>query len=199
MFYYVRGTLAVLTNDCAVIDCGGVGYKLTISAVTSGKIAPLLDKEALLYTHLAVREDAVDLFGFSGEEELGLFRMLISVSGIGPKGAMAILSTFAPDSLRSLIYSGDAKSLSRAPGIGIKTAQRIIVDLKDKLGSGNWSEPDFAPAAGSVSGSVASQVIDTLLLYGFERRQVEEALRKQDLSKPLEALIADTLRTLGST
>ncbi|MBO4367049.1 MAG: Holliday junction branch migration protein RuvA [Clostridia bacterium] len=196
MFYYLKGTLAYLTNDCAVIDCGGVGYKLTVSATTSAKTASLVGKEALLYTYLAVREDAVDLFGFSGEDELGLFKMLISVSGIGPKGAMAILGYYEPDSLRTIIYTGDAKSLSRAPGIGAKTAQRIIVDLKDKLGSA--PESDFSPAGGPTAGSAASQVIDTLLLYGFERRQIEEALKKQDPSEPLEQLVADTLRTLGT-
>ena len=196
MFYYLKGTLAYLTNDCAVIDCAGVGYKLSVSATTASKIASSLQKEALLYTHLAVREDAVELFGFSDEDELNLFKMLISVSGIGPKSALAILGFYPPDSLRSIIYSADAKSLSRAPGIGPKTAQRIIVDLKDKLG--NTSDASFAAFVGTQAGNEASQVIDTLILYGFERRQIEDALKRQDMSKPLEELIADTLRILGT-
>ena len=198
MFYYLRGQLVHLTGDTAVIDCGGVGYKLSVSATTAGKAAPLYGKEATLFTYLSVREDAMELFGFADEEELRLFKLLISVSGIGPKGAMAVLGTFPAESLRNIIYSGDHKALSRAPGIGAKTAQRIIIELKDKIGGGDFDEPIPAGAPSAGGQSVKSQVVDTLLLYGFDRQQIERALKSQDLSKPLEELLADTLRFLAS-
>ena len=198
MFYYLKGQLAYLTNDTAVIDCGGVGYKLTVSSTTAGRIAPQLMKDATLYTHLSVREDAVDLFGFADEEELRFFKLLISVSGIGPKGALAVLSTFRTDTLQSIIYAGDHKSLSRAPGIGGKTAQRIIMELKDKIGAGLTDESPVSSLQGSESQSVRSQVVDTLLIYGFDRQQIDAALKSQDLTKPLEEILANTLRCLGT-
>lgn len=196
MYHYLRGTLVLLTNEYAVIDCGGVGYRLSISAFTFSKIASQMQKETTLYSYLAVREDALDLYGFSDEDELALFRLLISVSGIGPKGALAVLSVLSPDQLRSAIASGDAKSISRAQGVGGKTAQRVIMELKDKIGS--VSGVEISSGFSVQSGSTASQVIDTLTLYGFERHQIEAVLRNQDLSQPLEVLIADTLRILGS-
>ena len=195
MFYYLRGTLSVLTNTIAVVDCGGVGYKLFVSASTVGTVSSKINSEVTLYTHLAVREDAMELYGFATEEELELFRLLISVSGIGPKGAIAILSTMTVDQFRVACASGDAKAISRAPGVGAKTAQRVIIELKDKVAAG-ISVSDAGPASAPAGGN-ASQVIDTLLLYGFDRRQIEQALKQQNLSLPLEELIADTLRTLS--
>ena len=192
----IRGILVHIDENTAELDVGGVTFEVNVpSTLLAGN--PETGSELQLYTYLSVREDDLSLFGFQTREERSLFKMLITVSGIGPKGAMAILGYYTPDSLRAIIYTGDAKSLSRAPGIGAKTAQRIIVDLKDKLGCA--SESDFSPAAGPAPGSAAAQVIDTLLLYGFERRQIEEALKKQDQTEPLEQLIADTLRTLGTT
>ena len=196
MFYYLSGTLALLTDDTAVIDCGGVGYKLTVPGSTVGKLASSVGEKAKLFTHLAVKEDAMDLYGFATEDELDIFRKLLTVSGIGPKGAVAILSTLTiPDFIRACA-DGDYKAIARANGVGSKTAQKVIVELKDKLASGipaSSGAPVSAPR-----GSNASQVIDTLLLYGFARPQIEDALRGQDLSAPLEVLIADTLRVLGN-
>lgn len=196
MFYYLNGTLAFLTNEYAVMDCGGVGYKLTVPASTVGRLASFVGSEAMLYTHLAVREDAVELYGFSSEEELDLFRKLISVSGVGPKGAVAILSTLSVNDFVRACAGNDYRAISRAPGVGAKTAQKIIVELKDKVASG-FGARDEAPLS-APEGSQASQVIDTLVLYGFSRPQIEDALRGQDLSAPLETLIADTLRRLGT-
>ena len=195
MFYYLSGTLALLTDDTAVIDCGGVGYKLTVPASTVGKIASKQNAAVKLYTHLAVKEDAMDLYGFATEDELDLFRKLLSVSGIGPKGAVAILSILSVEDFARACAAGDYKTIARANGVGSKTAQKIIVELKDKVAfsGASASEPIVAPA-----GSSASQVIDTLLLYGFARPQIEDALRGQNLNQPLEVLIADTLRRLGT-
>lgn len=198
MFYYLRGTLAVLQQNLAVLDCGGVGYKLTVPASTFAALSDKLQKEALLYTHLALREDAAELYGFATEEELELFRKLISVSGIGPKGASAILSVLTAEELIRACADGDYKAIARAPGVGTKTAQRVILELKDKIADGIPSSASVPTAGGkAASGAVVSQVIDTLSLYGFSREQVKEAMKNVNPHLPLEDMIAETLRILA--
>lgn len=199
MFYYLRGKLALLQPDLAVVDCGGVGYAVTVSAATAGAIAGKAGDEVLLYTHFSLREDAADLYGFADEQELALFRKLISVSGVGPKAAMAILGALSADELASACAEGNYKPLTRAPGVGAKLAQRILLELKDKLpelsvSTGSGSAVGNAPAAGGKM----SQIIDTLTLYGFQREQIRQAAKTLDPNRPLEELIADTLRILAS-
>lgn len=196
MFYYLRGTLTVLQPDFAVLDCGGVGFRLTVPASTVGVLSSKLQKEALLYTHLAVREDAMELYGFATEEELDLFRKLISVSGIGPKGASAILGVLTPSELAVACANGDYKTVARAPGIGTKTAQRVVLELKDRLSPGLQTSGG-APAAAGAGGNL-SQIMDTLVLYGFTREQIQSATRGLDMTQPLETLIAETLRRLAA-
>lgn len=133
MYDYFKGTLASLKPDAAVIDCGGIGYKLTVSASTHAKLSPLLGREATLFAHLAVREDAMELYGFFDETERSLFIHLLSVSGVGPKAAVSVLSTLSADKLAFCVASGDAKAIASSPGVGLKTAQKIILELKDKL------------------------------------------------------------------
>ncbi len=194
MFYYINGTLVTLTGDFAVLDCGGVGYKLGVSASGCSKLSGNVGKKVLLYTYFAVREDSCELFGFCDEDELMLFKKLISVSGVGPKGAMSVLSTLPPDSLRSAVASGDAKAISRAQGIGSKTAQKIIIELKGTIGLAD--ETAFAESE-TASGEVLSQVTDTLLIYGFSRGQINQALKQVNRSLPMEEIMAETLRILG--
>ena len=196
MYYYLRGTLTVLQPDFAVLDCGGVGYRLAIPASTFSSLSPKLQKEALLYTHLAVREDAMELYGFATEEELELFRKLISVSGIGPKVASAILGVLTPAELATSCMNGDYKTVARAPGVGTKTAQRIVLELKDRLAPG-LQVTGGAPAAPGAGGKL-SQIVDTLLLYGFTREQIQSAARGLDMNQPLETLITETLRNLAA-
>ena len=137
MFYYLCGKLTLLKNDVAVIDVGGAGYKLTISGTTyeampanrSVKDPPTIK----LFTHMAVREDGIELFGFATETELATFRLLITVSGVGPKAAMAILSHLSPEKFALAVCTDDKKTISKANGIGPKTAARVILELKDKL------------------------------------------------------------------
>ena len=196
MYYYLCGTLTVLQPDFAVLDCGGVGYRLAIPASTFSSLSPKLQKEALLYTHLAVREDAMDLYGFATEEELELFRKLISVSGVGPKAASAILGVLTPAELANACLNGDHKAVARAPGVGNKTAQRIVLELKDRLAPG-LQVTGGAPAAPGASGKL-SLVMDTLLLYGFTREQIQSATKGLDMSQSLETLITETLRKLAA-
>lgn len=198
MFYYLKGTLSHLYTDFAVIDVGGVGYKLTVSKNTFASLSPLYGKTAQLFTYIAVREDAVELYGFYTEDEHSAFKMLISVSGVGPKAAMSVLSTFTSDALATVVASGDAKTLSRTPGIGLKTAQKIILELKDKISgeivSSAGGESGFAAAA---SGG-GSDAVDTLAVLGYTRAEAVAALKGIDPTLPLETIIGEALKKLAS-
>ena len=132
MIAYVKGIVEDISENNAVVDVGGLGYNIRISADTAAKL-PGVGEQVKLYTYTSVREDAVQLFGFLSRNDLDIFKKCITVSGIGPKGAQAILSAMDSDALRFAIISGDAKAISRAPGIGIKTAERLILELKGKI------------------------------------------------------------------
>lgn len=198
MFYYLKGNLQFLFPDFAVIDAGGVGYKLTVSKNTFAYLSPLYGKTAMLFTHMAVREDAVELYGFGTEDELSAFKHLITVSGVGPKAAINVLSTFTADGLASVIASGDAKTLSKTPGVGLKTAQKIILELKDKISgeivSSSPTESSFVSAA---SGG-GSDAVDTLAVLGYTRAEAVAALKGIDPTLPLETIIGEALKKLAS-
>ena len=132
MIAYVKGIIEDIAEDDVVIDVGGLGYHVRISADTAAKL-PGIGEKAKLYTYMNVREDAVQLFGFLSKNDLEIFKKCITVSGIGPKGALAILSVLDADSLRYAIMSGDVKAITKAPGIGARTAERLILELKDKI------------------------------------------------------------------
>ena len=148
MFYYIEGKLAHLDYGFAVIDANGVGYKLTITQTTYEAMPPHLSVSEApivrLYSYMAVREDGIELFGFATESELEAFKLLITVSGVGPKAAIAILSVFSPDKLFITIMNEDTKAIAKANGIGAKTAARIVLELKDKI-SKSYSEGISAP------------------------------------------------------
>ena len=193
MIHFIHGTLASLTAEYAVIDCGGVGFKIGVSLSTSSKISKYAGKDILLYTYMAVSEDNISLYGFSDEEEQRLFVRLISVSGIGPKAAMSILGVLSPNDLRAAVAHGDAKTIAQAPGVGLKTAQKLIIELKDKITGDETLETVPSPS----NNEKVLQVVDTLAVYGFPRAKVIDTLKKLDTSLPLEELIAQTLRILG--
>ncbi len=191
MYYYVKGTLTVLAPDMAVLESNGVGYMLYVSLATHEKLAPLYQKQAQLYTYLNVREDAMELFGFFTEEERECFIKLLSVSGVGPKAAMAILSLYTPQSLAGLVANGDAKAISRANGVGLKTAQKVIIELKGKL------DLSGGPASASPLPSALADAADTLAVMGFSRSEAAEALRGVNADQPLENIIKDALKKLS--
>lgn len=155
MIAYVKGIIEDITEDNAVIDVNGIGYNVKISADTASRL-PGIGETAKLYTYTCVREDAFQLFGFLTRSDLEIFKKLITVNGIGPKGGLAILSVMDADDLRFAIMSGDAKAISKAPGIGAKTAQRVILDLKDKI-----SIDDEMISREIAQGSAASLRADT--------------------------------------
>lgn len=204
MFYYITGPLTKLLPNLAVVEAAGVGYLLTISETTHSALAPKWDssnpKTVKLYTHMAVREDGVDLYGFATEEELSTFRMLISVSGVGPKAGISILSTLTPQKLAIAICTEDRKALSKANGIGAKTAARIILELKDKLSSegfdGDSNESGSEMMQSSDAGNL-SAVTDALMVLGYSRSEALAAVRDIDVSTlPIEESIRLALKKL---
>ena len=189
MYYYICGELALTELNVAVIDCGGVGYKLTISGSTQGAVAGKIGQKVKLFTHLAVREDDMELFGFWDEQELETFKLLTGVSGVGPKAAMAILSCFTPEKFALAVCTEDKKSIAKANGIGPKTAARIILELKDKMMAQD-SLPTFGDApvsASSVSSAVLSggnmsEAQEALLVLGYNRTEILSVLHTIDTS-----------------
>jgi len=198
MFYYVKGPVAHVAPFLAVIDCGGVGYACRTTNHTLSQIQK--GKEAKLYTYLNVREDAMELYGFASENELNCFRMLIGVSGVGPKAALSILSATTPEGLAMSIITGDEKSLTVAQGIGRKIAQRIILELKDKLAKGQL------PAAGESYGGTgvtvipenkASEAAAALAVLGYSQSEIAVALKGIDLDGlKLEEVIKQALKKM---
>ena len=213
MFYYISGKLAALERELdrgfAVIDAGGVGYKLTVSGTTIDRLPPFLSApqppEAKLYTYMSVREDDVELFGFATLEELSAFKMLISVSGVGPKVALSVLSLLTPEKFAMAVCSDDKKTISKANGVGAKTAARIVLELKDKLmkSSIGVGEVDTAPQSGvktvsnATSRSKISEAQDALTVLGYNRMQINSVLSSIDTaSLSLEEIIKAALKKL---
>ena len=187
MYYYLNGELAYRDLSTCVIDCGGVGYKLTVSFITSESLMSKLGKQVKLFTHLAVREDGVELFGFGSYEEKDCFNRLTSVSGIGPKAAMSILSTMTPEKLAVAICTDDTKAIAKSPGIGAKSAARIILELKDKMskemfaGSVDLTSSNVS-AVNLTSNSVLSEAVEALSVLGYDKNTALSALKGIDPS-----------------
>jgi len=183
MFYYLKGELSYRENGLCVIDCGGVGYKLTVSMITSDALITKLGKEVKLFTHLAVREDGVELFGFGSSEERECFNQLTSVSGVGPKVAMSILSTMTPEKLALAVCTEDIKAISKTPGIGAKTAARIVLELKDKV-SRDIIDSDKASAklspAPTARNSNFTEAAEALMVLGYDKNTVLNSLSGVD-------------------
>lgn len=205
MFYYISGILAHLTPTTAVVDAGGVGYKMTISQNTFERLPRSVSGEAVnaqLYTYLSVREDGIELFGFSDEAELSSFKMLLGVSGVGPKAAISILSLLTPEKFALAVCTDDKKTISKASGIGPKTAARIILELQDKLLK--ETPPDKAERSiavamttpGTATGKL-TEAQDALMVLGYNRSEALSALQSIDISNmELEDIIRQALKKL---
>ena len=207
MYYYVKGELVTSTLNMAVLDVGGVGYKLTISENTYRSLPRSGDRPVVvtLYTYLSVREDGVELFGFESERELSSFKMLISVSGVGPKAAMAILSLLTPEKFALAVCTEDKKTISRANGVGPKTAARIILELRDKLMKETSIDDDLTAAmldhsteeAGAPARGKTSEAIDALLVLGYSRSEAQNVLKGIDIQAlSIEDVIKEALKKL---
>ncbi len=199
MFYYLDGTVAYIEANLAVIDCGGVGYAC---AATNHTLAHLKQgARAKLYTYLNVKEDAMDLFGFYTQNELNSFKMLIGVSGVGPKAALAILSAATPDQLALAVVTGDEKALTAAPGIGKKIAQRIILELKDKIAKQTGGEIDLSGGKGAPTAVVlsnkAADAAQALAVLGYSGQEINAALKGIDVEHlPLEEIVRQSLKKM---
>ena len=204
MIYHVNGTLEYCEVGFCVIDCNGVGYKLTVSDNTFSEICSHVGENAKLLTYLQVREDGVELFGFATESELEAFKLLITVSGVGPKAAIAILSVFSPDKLFITIMNEDTKAIAKANGIGAKTAARIVLELKDKV-SKSYTESVSIPKTSTtnrnsepIGTSKLSDAQSALLVLGYTKAEVISALRGVDISnKETDDIIRLALKNLS--
>ncbi len=177
MFYYLNGEITVLEENLAVVDCGGVGYGCRTSGYTLSKLK--VGQKAKLYTYCNIREDAFDIYGFSTKEELRCFEMLLGVTGVGPKAAQAILSAVSPDRFTLAVMTQDEKALTAAQGVGKKLAQRIILELKDKLGAvaSGATVGDFAPVQQQTGGSAMALAQAALGELGYHQTEIAAALK----------------------
>lgn len=201
MIYCLTGEVLyvdALTNT-AVIDCGGVGYRVTATGNAISYLAAKNEGEKVrIFTYMAVREDAMELYGFKTKEELATFKMLISVSGVGPKAGVSILTALTPEAFAMAVSTGDIKALSSAPGIGKRTAERIILELKDKLSK---AMPELGSSEPAMSGAPtahgsAADARDALLVLGYTRAEVDAVLRKIDKNMATEDIIRAALSHL---
>ena len=196
MLYRLRGSLIHTEPSFAVIECAGVGYKCYTTMNTQRSL-PAIGKEAVLYTHMNVREDAVDLFGFSSLAELNCFKLLTSVSGVGPEVGLAILSVLSPEQVAVAVAAGDFKTLTMAQGVGNKLAQRVILELKDKLKALGGGE-EVTAAAGVVNAAGnAAEAMNALTVLGYTPSDVAPVVAKFDSSLPVEELIRLTLKAMA--
>ena len=191
MISYIKGILSEVTEDGIVVEAGNIGYEIRVPVSVLEKLPPL-GGEIKIYTYLHVREDGIGLFGFLGRADLSMFRQLLGVNGIGPKGALGVLSVLSPDNLRMAIISGDAKAIARAPGIGSKTAQRVILDLKDKVSleevlyGGAVSElPSSAPEPSAAGAE--KEAIEALTALGYSPMEAAKAVRRVEVTAELTA------------
>ena len=195
MFSYLQGTISILEPGAAVVDCGGVGYACAITAYTASQLK--LNQSARLYIHENIKEDAFDLFGFITREELRCFRLLLGVNGVGPKAALAILSAGGPQNFTLAVMTGDEKMLTAAQGVGKKLAQRIILELKDKMGGGgaelDFSGPTVSAAPAGDNRALAAAALQEL---GYTPGEVALALKGCDPAASTEEMIRHALRAM---
>ena len=201
MFYSLTGKLVHMEPSVAVIECGGVAFKCLTSMHTQRSL-PRIGETATLYTHLNVREDALDLFGFSSKNELNCFKMLTGISGVGPKVALAILSELSPEGVAVAAASGDSKSFTRASGVGPKLGQRIVLELKDKVKkmAGTSGDLQLTPAeAGAISASKnAEQAVQALIVLGYTQSEASQAVARLDSALATEELIRLALKAMSA-
>ena len=196
MIYSVRGNLILMDAGYAVVECGGVGYRVQTSITTQKQLK--LNTETMLYTYMNVREDAMELFGFATKGELSTFKMLIGITGVGPKVALAILSDLTSEQIAMCVSSGDSKTLTRANGVGPKLAQRIVLELKDKI-KGVADTAGFDVGKGSVIADTGNvpKAVAALAVLGYSATDVTPILSKLDPTMPVEAMIAATLKQMA--
>jgi Holliday junction DNA helicase RuvA len=197
IFYYINGVVSVLEPGLAVLDCGGVGYALNVTANTLSRLKT--GEKARLYTYSVIREDCFDLYGFATQAEKRSFELLLGVSGVGPRAAQSILSSITPENLAMAVVSGNEKALTAAPGIGKKLAQRVILELKDKLAreTDGYSFESAGPASSNVRSDKLSDAAAALPGLGYANREITIALRAVDTENlSLEEIVRQSLKQM---
>lgn len=198
MFYYIKGELVLTDPTSAVVDCGGIGYKMSVSKNTLARLTKRGEK-VCLYTYFHVREDAVELLGFYTEAELEAFKLLITVSGIGPKAAMAILSVLTPEKFALAVTMGDTKAIAKASGVGSKTAARVVLELKDKISKTlpvDTETGEVLPESDELVFGNTEEAISALTVLGYSRQEAQTALKGVDPLLSLEDMITAALRKM---
>ena len=197
MFYSLTGNIIMTDATSVAIECGGVGFKCNASMNTLKKVGTVGSKTTL-FTYLAVREDALELFGFADTQELDCFKLLIGISGVGPKAALAVLSEMTPDRLAMAVASGDAKSVTKAQGVGPKIAQRIVLELKGKLTAVASTDDDgFDPAAAIEASDNTAEAVSALQFLGYTKYEAAKAVSNFDKNLSVEELIKKALAVLS--
>ena len=190
MYAYIKGTLAEAAEDAVVVETGGIGYNIKVSTATA-ELLPGVGNEVKIYTYTLVREDTFALFGFLTRDDLEIFKKLIAVGGIGPKGGLAILSVMSADALRFAVMAGDAKAIAKAPGIGAKTAERVILELRDKISLEDTLKGLGGPAdavvgnAGAQGGDnlMKREAIEALVALGYSASDATAAVKKVEITE----------------
>ena len=201
MYYYLNGELALCEGGTCVVDCNGVGYKLTISLITSQNLSNKIGQKVKLFTHLAVREDGIELFGFESNEERACFNLLIGVSGVGPKAAISILSMMSADRFSLAVCTEDTKFISKTPGIGPKTAARIVLELKDKISKDTMTvsptSTENSPAKSATMSKNLSEACEALAVLGYDKNTILSAIKDIDPSTEVGLIIKTALKKLA--
>ncbi|MDE6502504.1 MAG: Holliday junction branch migration protein RuvA [Ruminococcus sp.] len=199
MIYSLKGKLTVKEMNFIVVECNGVGYGCRTSYNTVSQLGTI-GEEITVYTYMSVRDDNIELFGFSSLQELNCFKLLISVSGVGGKAGISILSDITPESFAFLIASGDSKAFTKTKGIGAKTAQRIVLELKDKISAEDFTGKNIPVVANSVdvSSTSVSEAMEALMVLGYSQGEIAPVLRKCDPSLSTQELIRECLRLISS-
>lgn len=189
MYAYIKGTLEEIADDAVIVEAGGIGYNIRVSAATA-QLLPRTGSEVKMYTYTLVREDAFSLYGFLTRDDLEIFKKLITVNGIGPKGGLAILSVMSADALRFAVASGDAKAIAKAPGIGVKTAGRVILDLRDKIsledtlrGLGTSGDAVVNTGSGTEENLMKREAIEALVALGYAASDAAAAVKKVETAE----------------
>lgn len=195
MISYVRGVLAAVEEDKVVVDVGGVGYGVYMSGQAMGKLPPI-GREVKIHTYLNVKEDAMQLYGFLTRDDLSVFKLLIGVNGIGPKGGLGVLSALSPDDLRFAVLSNDVKAICAAPGIGKKTAEKLILELRDKLkledALDHIAGESVALEDTSIYGEIQSEAVQALVALGYGSTEALKAVRQVELQESMQ--VEDVLK-----
>ncbi len=208
MIHFIHGTLSDVAEGLVVVEAAGVGYGIHVPASVIGALPPI-GEDIKIYTYFSLTQNGVDLYGFLSPEDRAMFTMLLTVSGIGPKGALGILSALTPDDLRMAIVTGDSKAISRAPGVGNKTAQRVVLELKDKLdatevfssaldhGHGAGAAVDAGAAAGVYGAQ--KEAVEALVALGYSNVEASRAVKKVELSEGMtvDQILKASLKNLN--